>query len=243
MVTRALFLWLFPLLLITRLSLEAAPADVVETTQGPIRISPIKHASLMIEFKSRVIHVDPWSQGDYTGLPKADLILITDIHPDHLDLKKIMELAQPSTRIVAPAAVASTLSDVVVLANGETKTIEGVTIEAVPMYNLKRGPSAGKFYHDKGRGNGYILSLGGKRLFISGDTECIPEMKELKNIDIAVLCMNLPYTMPPEEAAECVKAFRPKILYPYHYGQSDLKPLIEALKNEKGIELRLRNWY
>jgi L-ascorbate metabolism protein UlaG (beta-lactamase superfamily) len=235
-------LW-FALLLSLGVSLEVAATDVVATLEGPVRLTPIRHASLMIEFKGRVIHVDPWSQGSYEGLPKADLILITDTHPDHLDLTKIMELTQASTRVVAPAAAANSLSDAIVLSNGETKVVQGIQIEAVPMYNFQRGPSAGKFYHDKGRGNGYILTLGGKRIYISGDTECIPEMKNLKSIDVAFLCMNLPYTMPTEEAAECVKAFRPKVLYPYHYGQSDLKPLIETLKNEKGIEVRIRNWY
>jgi len=111
------------------------------------------------------------------------------------------------------------------------------------MYNLVRGPSPGKLFHDKGRGNGYVLTLGGRHLYLSGDTECIPEMKALKNIDIAFVCMNLPYTMPPEEAGQCVKAFMPKIVYPYHYRDSDLSVFTNALKSEKGVEVRLRKWY
>ena len=128
------------------------------------------------------------------------------------------------------------------IANGETKTINGVSIEAVPMYNLQRGPSAGQLFHTKGRGNGYVVTVGGKRLYFAGDTECVPEMKALKNIDVAFIPMNLPYTMPPSEAAECVKAFKPKIAYPYHYMGSDLKQFEDALKGS-GVEVRVRDWY
>jgi len=235
--------WVVILLLTSCIVALSAEPDTVQTAEGPLKITPIKHASLMIEFKNKVIHVDPWSQGDYTGVPKADLILITDIHGDHMDSAKIKEIKKDGTVIVAPAAVAKTVAGATVISNGESKTIEGIQIEAVPMYNLVRGPSQGKLFHDKGRGNGYVLTLGGKRIYISGDTECIPEMKSLKNIDMAFLCMNLPYTMPPQEAAECVKAFRPKIVYPYHYRDSDLSVFTNALKSEQGIEVRLRKWY
>jgi len=145
--------------------------------------------------------------------------------------------------ILAPAAVAETIREAQIIRNGERKTVDGITIEAVPMYNLVRGPSPGQLYHTKGRGNGYVLTLGGKRIYISGDTECVPEIKALTGIDVAFICMNLPFTMPPEEAAECVKAFRPKIVYPYHYRNSDLNVFLNALKGESGIEVRLRNWY
>ena len=226
----------------------SAQPDTISTTDGPLKITPIKHASLMLEFKNKIIHVDPWSEGDYTGLPKADLILITDIHGDHMDPAKIKEVRKNNTVIVAPAAVAKTVTGAMVLNNGESKIVDGVPIEAVPMYNLVRGPRPGKLFHDKGRGNGYILTLGGKRLYLSGDTECIPEMKALKSIDIAFVCMNLPYTMPPEEAAECVKAFKPKIVYPYHYrgqgGFSDTQKF-KTLVNQgnASMEVRLKDWY
>jgi L-ascorbate metabolism protein UlaG (beta-lactamase superfamily) len=235
---------LFPVFLASAMPLMAAlTSDTVSTSQGPLKITPIKHASVMLEFGGKVIHVDPWSQGDYTGLPKADVIFITDIHGDHMDPAKIAEIKKDGTVIVAPAAVAKTVTEATVINNGETKTIAGIQVEAVPMYNLVRGPSAGKLFHDKGRGNGYVLTLGGKRIYFSGDTESVPEMKALKNIDIAFVTMNLPYTMPPEEAAEGVKAFKPKIVYPYHYRNSDLNVFTNALKDEKGIEVRLRNWY
>jgi L-ascorbate metabolism protein UlaG (beta-lactamase superfamily) len=223
--------------------LWSATVDSIETVDGPLKIRPIKHASLMLEFKGKFIHVDPWNQGDYTGLPKADMILITDIHQDHMDPAKINDLKKTGTVILAPAAVAKTVSGATVISNGESKSVDGIKVEALPMYNLVRGPTAGKLYHDKGRGNGYVLTIGGKRIYISGDTECTPEMKALKNIDVAFVSMNLPYTMPPEEAAECVRAFRPKIVYPYHYRNSDLNVFATALKSEKGTEVRMRNWY
>ena len=196
----------------------------------------------MIEAGGKVIHVDPSTQGNYAGLPKADLILITDIHGDHLDPKAIEAVKKAGTAMIAPAAVAKTVTDAKVLANGESKTWEDWNIEAMPMYNLTRGPAAGKFYHDKGRGNGYVLTYGGMRFYISGDTEGVPEMRALKNIDVAFVCMNLPYTMTPDEAADAVRAFRPKIVYPFHYGKSDLAVFEKGLAGS-GVEVRIRNWY
>ena len=169
----------------------AAEPDTISTKEGSLKITPIQHASLMLEFKNKVIYIDP-SQGDYSGLPKADVILITDIHGDHMDSGKVKELRKTSTAIVAPAAVAKTVTEATVINNGESETIAGIQVEAVPMYNLVRGPSQGTLFHDKGRGNGYVLTLGRKRIYISGDTECIPEMKALKSIDVAFVCMNLP---------------------------------------------------
>ena len=224
------------------LAAAAPAADTEKTTAGDLVITPIKHASLMLQFGGKVIHVDPWSQGDYSSMPRADYILITDVHGDHMDKPMVYKLKKDSTVIVAPAAVAKNITGAVVMNNGDKKKFEEFEVEAVPMYNLQRGPQPGAFYHTKGRGNGYILTLGGKRLYIAGDTEAIPEMKALQNIDIAFICMNLPYTMTPEEAAGGVKAFRPKVVYPYHYGKSDLSLFTAALKDEKGIEIRLRTW-
>ena len=220
-----------------------AAADTIQTTGGELRITPINHASLMLQWGGKVIHVDPASQGDYTGLPQADLILITDVHQDHQDRAMIDKLKKPATIVVAPPAVAKTITEAQTISNGEKKTVAGIEIEAVPMYNLVRGPQPGTFYHDKGRGNGYILTLGGKRVYISGDTECTPEMKALQNIDVAFLCMNLPYTMPPGEAADCAKAFRPKIVYPYHSRGSNVQEFADALKSTPGVEVRIREWY
>ncbi len=218
-------------------------ADTEKTAAGDLVITPIHHGSLMLTFGGKVIHIDPWSEGDYSSMPRADYLLITDIHADHMDKNLVEKLKKESTIILAPAAVQKTITGAQVIQNGEKKKLGEMEVEAVPMYNIKRGPQPGALYHTKGRGNGYVLTLGGKRVYISGDTEAIPEMKALKNIDIAFVCMNLPYTMPPEETAEGVKAFRPKIVYPYHYRNSDLNVFVNALKGEKGIEVRLRSWY
>ncbi len=223
----------------------ASPAQA-SVQEGDITITPIMHASFQIEYGGKVIHVDPVGQGDYSKAKQADLILVTDIHADHLDPATIARLRKQGAPVVAPAAAAAKIENPTVMANGETKSVAGISIEAVPMYNLQRGPAQGQFFHTKGRGNGYILTLGTKRLYIAGDTECTPEMRALKNIDIAFIPMNLPYTMPATEAAECVKAFKPKVVYPYHYrgqkGNENPEEFKAALKGEP-IEVRLLNWY
>jgi len=220
-------------------------SDVIQTAQGDLRITPINHASLMLELAGKVIQVDPvgGQGGDYTGLPPADLILLTDIHPDHMDRAMIDKLKKPGTIVLAPPAVQKTITEAETISNGEKKTVAGIEIEAVPMYNITRGPAAGQLYHEKGRGNGYILNLGGKRLYLSGDTECTPEMQAVKNIDIAFFCMNLPYTMTPVEAAGCAKVIRPKIVYPYHFKGSNPQEFADALKGTQGVEVRIRKWY
>lgn len=232
---------IFFLLIAVFAAFAARPVEEFKTSAGPLKITPIQHASLMIEAGGQVLHVDP-AQGNFDGLPPADLILITDIHGDHLAPKIIDKVKKPGTVIIAPEAVSQTLPGTTVMRNGDTKKIGPWTIEAVPMYNLKRGPSEGKFYHDKGRGNGYILTYGGLRIYIAGDTEGTPEMRALKNIDVAFIPMNLPYTMPPDEAAGAVRAFHPKIVYPYHYRGSDLKVFEKALEGS-GIEVRIHDWY
>ena len=220
-----------------------ASADVILTSFGKVKITPVYHGSVMLEVGGKVWHVDPWSRGDYSTLPRADVILITDVHGDHMDPKAIEAIRKPSTIVIAPAAVARTVTEAKIISNGEDVIVSGVRIEAVPMYNLKRGPAIGKLYHDKGRGNGYVLNVGDKRIYFSGDTEVQPEMKALKDIDVAFITMNLPYTMSPNEAAEGVKHFRPKVVYPYHYRGADLKVFVDALEGEKEIEVRLREWY
>lgn len=234
---------------------EPAPAsrvtDTFATAKGDVKVTPIFHASTMLEVAGKTIHVDPFSKGDYTGLPKADYVLITDVHFDHLDPKALDAVVTPTTQIIAPPAVAKELAgrpNVVVLKNGESKDLGLFKVEAVPMYNLERGPEKGKKFHDKGRGDGYVLTFGDKRFYFSGDTECTPEMKALKHIDVAFVSMNLPYTMPPKEAAVCVNAFKPKVLFPYHYAvpggdSSNLDELKAAIDPKAGVEVRVRNWY
>jgi L-ascorbate metabolism protein UlaG (beta-lactamase superfamily) len=218
-----------------------AAAENFSTSAGTLILTPIQHASLMIQAGGKVLYVDP-AQGSYDGRPQADYILLTDIHGDHLVPAVLTKLKKADTVIVAPQAVAAQVSGAKVLANGEKTTVGPFAVEAVPMYNLTRGPSAGQLYHDKGRGNGYIVTYGGKRFYFSGDTEVTPEMKALKNIDVAFVCMNLPYTMTPQEAAEGVRAFHPAVVYPYHYMGSDLNAFAKALDGS-GIEVRIRNWY
>jgi L-ascorbate metabolism protein UlaG (beta-lactamase superfamily) len=219
----------------------ATPAQT-SVPEGDIMITPITHASFQIEYGGKVIHVDPTSPGDYSKAKQADLVLITHDHPDHLDPAAIARVRKQGTPVIAPAASAEKIENPTVMSNGETKTIAGISIEAVPMYNLQRGPSPGQLFHPKGRGNGYILSLGNKRLYIAGDTECTPEMRALKNIDIAFIPMNLPYTMPPAEAAECARAFLPKVAYPYHYRGQNPEEFKAALKGVP-VEVRLFDWY
>ncbi len=217
-------------------------ADEFSTTQGVVRITPIQHASLMIEAGGQVIHVDPVGEARYQGLPQADLILVTHHHGDHLDPKLLPKLRKSGTVILAPEAVLKAVPDATPMRNGDKKTFGGWEIEAVPAYNLQRGPAPGRLYHEKGQGNGYVLTYGGKRFYISGDTEAVPEMKALQNIDVAFLCMNLPYTMTPEEAAEAARAFKPRVLYPYHHRNADVASLQKLLAGT-GIEVRLREWY
>jgi L-ascorbate metabolism protein UlaG (beta-lactamase superfamily) len=212
------------------------------TSAGPVMITPIFHASTLIEAGGKVIYLDPAKPARLTGRPKADLILITDIHPDHMDPASISAVSQAGTEILAAPAVAATVKEAKPIANGETRTWQGWTIEVIPAYNLTRGPAPGKLFHDKGRGNGYVLTYGGKRFYFSGDTEGVPEMRALKNIDVAFVCMNLPYTMPSEEAADAVKAFHPRIVIPYHYRGSDLTVFQKRLTGT-GIEVRLLDWY
>jgi L-ascorbate metabolism protein UlaG (beta-lactamase superfamily) len=222
--------------------LVAGAADSIPTMAGELVVTPVRHGTVLLQFAGKAWYVDPWSQADLSALPKADVILITDIHGDHMDPKAIASIRKEDTRIVAPAAVAKTVAGAKVLANGETTVLHGVSIEAIPMYNLKRGPEPGKLFHDKGRGNGYVLTMGGQRIYFSGDTEGVAEMRALQNIDVAFVCMNLPYTMPPDEAAEAVKAFKPKVVYPYHYRGSDLDVFAAGLEGQ-GIEVRMREWY
>jgi L-ascorbate metabolism protein UlaG (beta-lactamase superfamily) len=215
--------------------------DVIKTGAGDLQITFIGHGTLMFTFGGKVVHVDPVGQfADYAQLPKADLILITHEHGDHLDPKVVESLRQPDTRIVVPQAAAGQVPGGLVMHGGEVKTVAGLSLEAVPAYNLVHKRESGEPFHPKGRGHGYIITFGEKRVYVAGDTENTPEMKALKNIDIAFLPMNLPYTMTPEMVADAAKAFKPKILYPYHYGKTDPQKLVALLKDNPEIEVRIR---
>jgi L-ascorbate metabolism protein UlaG (beta-lactamase superfamily) len=211
--------------------------DIIPTSKGDLKITFIAHGTLMLEYNNVVIHVDPVGMfgTDYSKLPKADIILITHSHPDHLDAKTVALLRKENTAVLIAGDCAKTIDYGEVMANGDHKTVAGISIDAVPAYNLTTAN------HPKGVGNGYVLVFGDKKVYIAGDTENIPEMSNLKDISVAFLPMNKPYTMDPAQVAEAARVLHPAILYPYHYGQTDTNQLIDLLKNDKGIEVRIRN--
>ena len=228
-------------ILFLSLRLSAYEEDTIKTSQGDIKITFIGHASLMISFGGKIIQVDPTTQyADYSKFPKADLILITHEHGDHFDLKAIELSRTPKTEIVMTAKCAEKFKGGAVMKNGDVRSFLGIPIEAVPAYNIVHMRGPGLPYHPKGDGNGYVLTFGDRRVYIAGDTENVLEMAQLKNIDIAFLPMNLPYTMTPEMVAEAAKVIKPKILYPYHFGNTDTSKLVALLKDRKDIEVRIR---
>jgi L-ascorbate metabolism protein UlaG (beta-lactamase superfamily) len=215
--------------------------DTIRTSVGDLKITFIGHGTLIFNFGGKVIHVDPYSTlADYNTLPKADLILLTHEHMDHLDLKALNAVRTEKTVVVLTETCAKQVQGGILMMNGDVKTVEGLKIEAVPAYNIVHKRDTGQPFHPKGVGNGYIITFGDKRVYVAGDTENIPEMKGLKNIDIAFLPMNLPYTMTPEMVADSAKAFKPKILYPYHFGETDTSKVVSLLKGVPEIEVRIR---
>ena len=217
--------------------------DALPTARGELVISPLEHATVLFGWDGLAVYVDPTSPAiDERELPRADVIFLTDVHFDHLDPVVDARLSQPGTIVVGPAAAAAFTHVDVVLANGEQRNVRGIGVTAVPMYNTGRGPVPGLLYHPKGRGNGYVLDFGGVDVYLSGDTECTPEMRALTDIDLAFVSMSLPTTMTPGEAADCILAFHPRILIPYHDRWADLAPLEQRLAGS-GIELRERDMY
>lgn len=240
------------LLLSTALTAQnRASSDQIKTKDGDITIQPITHGSVVLTWKNQVIYVDPYGGGDmYKGLQDPTMILITDIHGDHLNAETLAAINTSNVQLLVPQAVMNQLpeglkSKAKVLANGENIMMNGIDIAAIPMYNLPEDETS---RHTKGRGNGYILSMGGKKVYFSGDTEDIAEMRSLKNIDVAFVCMNLPYTMDINAAASAVLDFKPGIVYPYHYRGTEGLADVAGFKNivnkdSKKIEVRLKDWY
>ena len=237
-------------------SAQEQPGGAEATTIGDVVVTPLHHGSLTLTWEGRVIQVDPVTRaleaatgGQPGSVPKADLILVTHIHGDHLDPEAIALLRKEGAPVITPASVAEKAGDALkaptVIENGASiQVLDGtVEVEAFPMYNLVRKRDNGDFYHPKGRGNGYIVRVGGQAIYISGDTECTPEMKALTDIDAAFVCMNLPYTMTVPEAAECVRSFKPKVLYPYHHRDQDPTQLKALLADVPETELRILDWY
>ncbi|MDI6698033.1 MAG: MBL fold metallo-hydrolase [Candidatus Saccharicenans sp.] len=234
----ALLLGLAPLLV----SGQKHEEDLIPTASGDLKITFLGHGTLMFTFQNRVIHVDPWQeQADYRQLPKADLILITHEHFDHLDPEAIKILRQDATVVIGTAACQSRVPGLKVMKNGDRLSVMGLEIEAVPAYNIQHKRPDGNPFHPRGSGNGYVITFADKRVYVAGDTENIPEMKNLRDIAIAFLPMNLPYTMAPEMVAEAARWLRPAILYPYHYGETDISRLVKLLKDTPEIEVRIRS--
>ena len=233
----ALLLGLAPLLA----SGQKYEEDLIPTAAGELKITFLGHGTLMFTFQNKVIHVDPWlEQADYNRLPKADLILITHDHFDHLDPAAIKLLRQESTVIIGSPACQQKVPGIKAMKNGDRLAVLGLEIEAVPAYNLQHKRPDGNPFHPKGAGNGYVIAFADKKVYVAGDTENIPEMKNLKNIAVAFLPMNLPYTMTPEMVAEAARWFKPSILYPYHYGETDTSRLVALLRDTPEVEVRIR---
>jgi len=216
--------------------------DVLKTSGGDLKVTHVGHGSVMFECRGKVIHLDPFSKmGDYAKLPKADLILLTHEHADHLDVDALGKIRTDKTLVVLTKECAEKAKGGIVMSNGDVKTVADLKIEAVPAYNIAHKRDSGDPFHPKGRGNGYVISFGDCRVYVAGDTENIPEMKDLKDIRAAFLPINLPYTMTGEMVVDAAKSFRPQILYPYHYdmGKTDLAKLPELMKDVKGVDLRI----
>jgi L-ascorbate metabolism protein UlaG (beta-lactamase superfamily) len=245
---RLLVVAFFIPLFATMAQAQIAEADNEKIKGANLTIQPVAHASLVLSYDEKNIYIDPAGGSTaFKNLPAPNVIMVTDIHGDHFNIKTIEAINTANAVLVVPQAVADQLppsidkQKLVILKNGDKTELAGIFISAIPMYNL---PEAADSRHVKGRGNGYILTLGGKNIYISGDTEDIPEMRALKNIDIAFVCMNLPYTMDVNQAAAGVLAFKPKVVYPYHHRGQDInafKTLVNTAN--KNIDVRLRNWY
>lgn len=225
---------------------QRSQPDTIETSKGILTIQPIFHGTVVFTWDNKTIYIDPYGGGKaFTGIAPADLVVITDIHGDHLSAETLAAIETSNATFVAPQAVADKLTEankkkLIIVKNGETTNALGISIEALPMYNL---PETEDSRHPKGRGNGYVMTIGGKRVYISGDTEDIPEMRALKNIDIAFVCMNGP-TMDINQAASAVLAFKPKTVYPFHHRGSEVEAFKKlVVDGNASIDVRLRNWY
>jgi Predicted Zn-dependent hydrolases of the beta-lactamase fold len=216
-------------------------SDKLTSSAGIIEMNFIGHASLMFSLNSFIVYIDPVrSMGKYDNMPKADMVLVTHEHGDHLDAALIKDLSKPETVILCNEASLPKIPSAQAMKNGDKKNVNGIEVEAFPAYNIVNMRAPGQPFHPKGTGNGYIITFGDKRIYVAGDTENTPEMKALKNIDVAFLPMNLPYTMTPAMVADAAIAFRPKILYPYHYGETNTNEIVDLLKNTT-IEVRIRD--
>ena len=216
------------------------PTNTFKTSEGPLAITFPGHASLMMHFRGKYVYIDPWSKvADFSKMPKADIIFITNQHKDHFDLKAIKELSNDNTLVVLPEICAMRYREGMVMKNGDIKVIRGLKVRCVPAYNIVDISPAGFPYNFKGIGNGYVIDFGGKRVYIAGDTEKIPAMNQLGHIDIAFLPVGLPDAMPLQMAADAVRALKPAVFYPYRYGDANVARLKAMLKDLPGTEVRI----
>ena len=230
--------------------LTIAQKEVIPTDNGDVVITPILHATMVLEWNGRTVYIDPYGGAErFSDFAKADIVIITHAHGDHLNKETLEGLDLTGSELIAPQSVIDELGPIpferiTKVDNWGGAAREGIRIEAVPMYNL---PDDDTSRHPNGWGNGYIITIGGKNIYISGDTEDIPEMRSLSDIDYAFVCMNLPYTMTVEAAADAVLEFKPKVVYPFHYrgkdGFSDVGKFKELVSADPDIEVRLRDWY
>ena len=215
--------------------------DIIPTSVGDLEITFLGHGSLMFAWGGCILHVDPFTKvADYAELPKASVVLITHEHRDHLDPQALASVRTDGTAVIMTETCARQVKGGIVMRNGDVQTVKGVQVEAVPAYNVVHKRENGQPFHPLGVGNGYIVTFGDKRVYVAGDTENIPEMSGFSSIDCAFLPMNLPYTMTPRMVAEAASALKPKILYPYHYGDTDVSKLVRLLEGETDIEVRIR---
>ena len=254
-ITRSLVSGGVLLVLVASTASCVAESDDDEMTSGgngaDVEITPFVGAGVQLEFDGTVVHVDPWGRGDYTDAKPADLILITDTPGDHLDPDLIQRLRKPGAPVVLPSTPEDArdegsrerllqVPNGIVMNNGETTTLAGVAVEAVPMYDLIPGAP----FHAKGEGNGYVITFGARRIYLSGVTECVPEIQTLEDIDIAFMPMNLPNgRMAPLAAVDCVRIIGPAVVYPYHYREMPIDEFVEALRDDPNIEVRVYDWY
>ncbi|MCX8107845.1 MAG: MBL fold metallo-hydrolase [Verrucomicrobiae bacterium] len=230
----------------TMLEANDLPGDRIPAPDGEVIVHPVSHATLVLGWKDKIVYVDPVGGASrFSNLPKPHIVLVTHIHSDHFDPATLRAVITTNTAIICPKTVAERLpaelaKQAILLTNSQSTEVHGIKVEAVPAYNLTQERLV---YHEKGRDNGYVLNLGGLRVYVSGDTEAVPEMLALKEIGVAFVCMNLPYTMDAAQAARAVRAFKPKIVYPYHCRGANLEEFKQQIGTDLNIEVRLRNWY
>ena len=218
--------------------------DEFKTKSGKtVKFHALVHASIRIEYNGKEIEIDPVRKLgnktiDYTAMPKADFVFVTHEHGDHFDKEAIKLLSKEGTQLIMNKRCADMYGPCGVLGNYQSATFDDIKVDAVPAYNMTEGRTQ---FHPKGRDNGYILTIDGLRIYIAGDTEDIPEMSKVKNIDIAFLPCNQPYTMTTEQLVRAAKVIKPKVLFPYHYGQTDVSGIASQLKGT-GIDVRIRHY-